>query len=154
MNFRGVYNIRRSATTSTGITIVQIKAVTVGLEVLRVSVTQSDTTSSAQAVIQILRKTAAATVTTFTPVLQGANYPAALAVGSTSGTGITASGEGTDGDILDEQGFNILNGYLWTPTCEAERITVPAGGIVAVKFPSAPTSALYKTLVTFGEFNS
>lgn len=152
MNYKGVYTLNRSVTTSTAITIAQIKAgATNPLEILRVALTQSDVTTSAQAALRLLRKSAAATVTSFTPLKLHPSYPAADAVGGTAATGITATAEGTDGDILDDAGFNILNGYLWTPSCEEERIYVPPAGIFAVKFPVAPTSALYKLVVTFGE---
>lgn len=91
--------------------------------------------------IQILRKTAAATVTSYTPLLENTIDPAAGAVGSTSGTGVNASAEGTDGDILVDWDFNVLQGFLWQPVLE-DRIWVPVSGIIALKFPAAPGSAL------------
>lgn len=137
-------------TTSTAITIIQIKAgATNPLELIRVSVNQSDSTTSAQTGIRILRKTATATVTSFTPLIVQA-AAAAAAAGGTSATGITATAEGTDGDILIDEGFNALNGFLYLPVPE-ERILVPAAGFIALKFPVAPASALWKAQIIFGE---
>jgi len=151
MEFSGIYKISRNVTTSTAITIIQIKAgASRPLKILRAWVTQSDSTTSTQTGIQLLRKTAAATVTSYTPLLMRPNDPVANAAGSTSGTGITATAEGTDGDILIEEGFNILNGWLYLPIPE-ERIIVPVNGIIGLKFPVAPGSALYKAGIIFGE---
>lgn len=142
--------MNRSVTTSTAITIIQIKTgATNPIELIRVSVNQSDTATSAQTGIRILRKTAAATVTSFTPLIVQA-AAASAAVGGTTSTGITATGEGTDGDILIDEGFNILNGFLYLPVPE-ERILVPAAAFIALKFPVAPTSALWKSQIIFGE---
>lgn len=150
MTYKGIYVVNRSVTTSTAITIIQIKAgATNPLEIIRVSVNQSDSTTSAQTGIRILRKSAAATVTSFTPLV-GQAAAAAAAVGGTSATGITATAEGTDGDILIDEGFNALNGFLYLPVPE-ERILVPAAGIIGIKFPVAPASALWKAQVIFGE---
>lgn len=138
-------------TVSTAITIIQIKAgAAKGLEIMRAHVTQSTVTASTMARIQLLRKTLAATVTSFTPLKLDPDAVAAAAVGGTAATGITATVEGTDGDILHTAAFNMVSGWLYSPIPE-ERIIVPAGGIIALKFPAAPTSATWDAQIKFRE---
>ncbi len=140
------------AAISTAITILQIKAgAAVPLELIKATIFQSGSATSAMVAIEILRKTAAATVTAFTPRKFDPAAPTAAAAGSTSGTGYTGSAEGTDGDILVEETFNVLNGWIWLPTPE-ERIKVPAGGIIALKFPSAPASHTWRASMYFREY--
>lgn len=131
---------------STAITIIQIKAgASTPLELLRAHVSQGISETSTQEQILILMKTVAATVTAQTPGLWpngGAGPIAASAVGSTTGTGITATAEGTDGQILVNEGFNIVSGWTWVPSSEKERILVPAGSIIALKFPVAPSASI------------
>lgn len=138
----GVYTlVRSSVTTSTAITIQQVLAPAgTMIEVTRCWVNQSTITTSAQTRAQFLRKTAAATVTSQTPALLSPSMQASKCVGGTAATGITASAEGTDGAVYDEEGFNVVNGWLYLPVPE-ERVAII--GIVALKFPTAPTSAGY-----------
>lgn len=135
---------------STAITILQIKAGAAALELLKVVLTQGLSETSTQEQVQILRKSAAATVTSYTPLKCNPGAPAALCVGGTSATGYTASAEGTDGDVLVDEGFNILNGWLWVP--EKERIIVPQSGIIAIKFPVAPASATWRCVAYVREY--
>ena len=124
------------------ITLVQLKAAsTVVCQVVRAWCSQTNLTSSAMQQIEIVRKTAAATVTSFTPLLMQPGDAAAASVGGTAATGINATVEGTDGDILYPDAFNVLTGWLWVPTIE-ERIVVPPGGIIGVKLPVAPGSSM------------
>jgi len=149
--YSGIYSVNANLTTWTGAkTLLQIKAVSKQLEIIRVEVTQVSSTTSAQTQVQLLRKTAAATVTSFTPLLMDPSFAAATAVGGTAATGTNATAEGTDGDILFRSGFNILNGFLWLPVPE-ERIKVPVNGFFAVKMPDAVTSGTYNVNVIFGE---
>ena len=141
----------QARTIATGITILQIKAGAVPLELIRAMLSQKSSTTSTQERIQIVRKSVAATVTSITPAqVNNPNDPAALAVGSTSGTGRTGSAEGTDGTILVDDAFNILNGWLWLPTPD-ERIWVPPSGIIALKFPLAPASQAWNAALYFKE---
>jgi len=127
---------------SGAITLVQVKAgATQPLQLIEARCTQSISTTSAMQRIWICRKSAAATVTSFTPLLENTIDPAAGAVGGAAATGINASSEGTDGDVLLEWDFNVLQGFLWQPVIE-DRIWVPAAGIIALKFPAAPGAAL------------
>lgn len=129
---------------SGAITLVQVKAGAVPLHLLRAWVSQNGSTTSAMQRIGIVRKSSAATVTLFTPLKYSTGSAASLAVGSTSGTGHTATAEGTDTDVLCPDSFNVLSGWLWVPTPE-ERISVPPSGIIGLKFLSAPSSALTVT---------
>jgi hypothetical protein len=96
--------------------------------------------------IQINRKSAAATVTSFTPLLYNSKMPAADAAGGTSATGTNASGEGTDSDILYGDVFNFQSGWLWVPTSD-ERIVLKPAEIIGLKLPAAPGSS---TTITGG----
>lgn len=149
----GIYIVNHSAVVATAISIIQIKAgATTPLIILRAAVTQRSSTTSAQTAIQFVRKSAAGTVTSFTPLKLRPSDAAADAVGGTAATGITASAEGTDTDILVREGFNLLNGWLYVPVPE-ERILVPPAGIIALKFPAAPASATYDAYIIFQELN-
>lgn len=124
------------------ITLVQVKAGAASIfRILRAWCSQSNQTSSAQQAIEIVRKSAAATVTSATPLLIDPGDSAANAVGGTSATGTNANAEGTDGDILYRDNFNVLNGWLWVPVPE-ERILVAPSGIIGLKFPIAPGASM------------
>jgi len=151
MEFRGIYVVRQAITNPGAITLLQIKAgASNPFKLLRAWVSQTPSTTSAQLDIQILRKSGAATVTSFTPLLLRPSDPAANAVGGASATGYTATGEGTDGDLLIQEGFNILNGYLYLPVPE-ERIVVPVAGIIGLKFAIAGGNFTFKCGMIFGE---
>lgn len=149
--YSGIYSVNANLTSWTGAkTLVQIKAATKQLEIIRVEVTQTSSTTSAQTQVQLLRLSSTCTVTSFTPLLMDPAFAAATAVGGTSATGVNATAEGTAGDVLFRSGFNILNGFLWLPVPE-ERIKVPVGGFFGVKMPDAVTSGTYNVNVIFGE---
>lgn len=139
-----------AVTISTAITIIQIKAGANPLWLLRAAITQDNSTTSVQERVRILRKTAAATVTSTTPLLYDPADPAALAVGSTSGTGVTGTAEGTDGDVLVGRCFDVRVGFEWIAT-PLEMIRVPPSGIIALKFPVAPASQLWTAQMVFCE---
>ena len=124
------------------ITLVQVKAgATSAITILRAWMSQENTDTTDQLRVQLLRKTAAATVTSFTPILLGATSAASDAVGGTAATGTDASVEGTDGDILHPDVPNILNGWFYVPVPE-ERITIAPSGIIAIKLPAAPAASM------------
>lgn len=127
---------------SAAITLIQIKAgATVPLQIIRARASQTSSTTSAMQAIQLNRKSAAATVTSFTPLITGpVTDPAASAVGGTSATGTNASAEGTDSNIITQDVFNVLNGWLYLPTPK-EYPYIDAASIVGLKFPVAPGSA-------------
>lgn len=128
--------VRDNQTVSTAITILQLTAPsTMDLTLVRAWCEQGGSTTSAAATIELIRKTATATLTnTLTPVALSENDPAPSATAKS-----VATAEGTDGNILIREAFNVLNGWLYLPVPE-ERIVVKAGGILALKFPSAPAS--------------
>lgn len=123
-------------------TLVQVKAgASCALEIIAVGISQVTKSTSELWRVSVLRKTAAATVTSFTPLKMESTLPASLAVGGTSATGYNATAEGTDGDILHEDHFNLLNGgWLWLPVPD-ERIWVPPSGIIAVKNFTTPAAS-------------
>lgn len=142
-----VYNVLMSNVAVTGaITLTQIKAgAAIPLQIIRASVSQSNSTTSTQLRIYLIRKSAAATVTSFTALLTGPTTdPAASAVGGTAATGTNASGEGTDGDILIQDVWNYLNGWLYLPTPK-EYPFVNGAGIIGLKYPTAPGASLTTT---------
>ena len=148
-----VYKVALSAVAvSTAITIIQIKAgATVPLQIIRATISQSSSTTSAQQRAQINRKSAAATVTSATPEKLGPTTdPAASAVGGTSATGTNASAEGTDTGLLVEDAFNVLNGWVFLPTPK-EYPFVDAASIVGLKFPAAPSSTTFEAMMIFEE---
>lgn len=142
-------------TIATAITALQLKAGTNGpIEILRAACSQIGTVTSAQVAIALLRKTAAATVTAAvagtTLVKTSPLNPTADAALGTTSSGITATGEGTDGEIDIQRGVNVMQGFEWLPSPE-ERIVVPQGGFFALKFLSAPPSATWYAEIVFRE---
>lgn len=138
-------------TISTAITILQIKAGAAALELIRAWLTQKGSTTSASERVSIVRKSAAATVTSLAALKHSPNDPAALAVNGTAATGHTGTAEGTDTDIVVDEGFNVLNGWNWVPTPE-ERILVPQAGIISLKFLTAPASQVWYAGLVFREW--
>lgn len=148
-----IYTVKNGDTgviISTAITILQVKAGAAALEILRAGISQGLSETSTMEHVQLLRKTAAATVSSFTPRRHNPSDPVSLAVGGVAATGYTATVEGTDGEVLLDDGWNILNGWQWKSG--EDRIVVPQGGIVALKFPVAPASATYRAYITFAEY--
>lgn len=139
-----VYIVRFGPTAVTAAkTLVQIKTgVNNGIEVLSAKISQVTKTSSELLRVGVLRKTAAATVTAFTPLELSTQDPASAVNVSTSGTGVDASAEGSDSDILEEDHWNVLNGsWLYLPVPE-ERIWVPNGSFIALKLFTAPAASM------------
>jgi hypothetical protein len=137
---------------TTAITLIQIKAGASNvLRVLRAWVSQSNQTSSAQLSVAILRKTGAATVTSATPLLLDKGDAASGAVGGAAATGVNATVEGTNGDILVQASFSVLNGWLWVPVPE-ERIIVGPAGIIGLTLITAPGASMTTDAgIIFGE---
>lgn len=152
-----IYTLQNGGVTISGaISALQLKAGTNGpLEILRAWATQANTTTSAALSVGLVRKTAAATVTAAsagTHLLKNnpLNPTSDCSLG-TSATGYTATAEGTDGEVcVPARGCNALSGWEWVPVPE-ERIIVPQGGIVAVKFFDAPPAAKWYCGIVFRE---
>lgn len=133
------YKIHFSAVHSTAITILQARAhATRPLVLVRLWL-DSIATTAASATIQVLRQTTAGTMTTLSPgpLPLRPNVPTA---GFTAGQ--TATVEPTSGDILLQESFNVVNGYLWLPTPD-EQYVIPAAGFLGLKFSVAPTSTTW-----------
>jgi hypothetical protein len=140
-----VVSLTRISVTA-AITLIQIKAgATVPLQLVRAVIGQTSSTTSTQQAVQINRKSAAATVTSFTPIVTGpVTDPAASSAGGVSATGTNASAEGTDGNIVKQDVFNYLNGWQFLPTPK-EYTFVDAAGILALKLPVAPGASVALT---------
>lgn len=115
---------------------------TVGFEVLRAWVAQSDNATSAQQRIQLgWKATAFQSVTSVTPTPHRAGGAASTIAGAATiaagkcGVNASAEGAGTFTAIISDC-FNVLNGYLWVATPE-ERIIAPPGASYAfsIYFP-------------------
>ena len=151
-----VYTLSNNGVTiSTAISALQLKPGTNGaVEILRAAVTQGNNVTSAQLVAAVIRKSAAATVTT---AVAGTHLnkhnpisPTADASLGTTATGITATAEGTNTDLTIKRGLNLLNGWEWLPTPE-ERLVVPQSGFAAVTFLTAPASSSWYCDLTWRE---
>ena len=148
---KGVYVAQADMASFTGNkTAIQVKAgASVAVEILRAWVSQYTLDSDDRFNVRLLRKTAAATVSSLTPVLLSPGDQAAASVGGTSATGFNASAEGTNGDTVLTDGASALAGWLYLPVPE-ERIIVEPAGIIALHV-SAVTSASYVCGVVFRE---
>ncbi len=114
------------------------------LRLLRAHISNESSTTSEQLEARILRKTAAGTGTSRTPLdLSGAGST----FGGTARSNMTA--EGTPGDILWREAWNVLNGWSWSAVDDDE-IIVPPGGIIALDLPNAPGASI--TLNALMEF--
>ncbi len=158
MAYGHIYTLRHNATVSTAITVLQLKAgATSPFRILRVWCYETGSATAAQARIALVRKTSAATVTTAVvgthlfKFRQGDPTPD-LTLGTTS-TGVTASGEGTDGDIIDVWGFNAVNGVekIYNPMAPSECPHVQAAGVIGLKFLTAPGSQAWEYGITIEE---
>jgi hypothetical protein len=136
------------------VTLLQVAAGTaMPLVVIRAWFTETGITAAGQIAAEVVRKTAAATVTAAVSgdlkKVDPGDAAASVQLG-TALSGYTGTAEGTDGDAMDIQGFDIRNGYYYTPVPE-ERETVPGGGIIALKLLSAPANGTYYAGIVFRE---
>lgn len=139
----GVFSIHGDGqTVSTAITILEVTAPSTGsLELIEAWLGQTGVTSVTMARIRILRKA--------TTITGGASPPSAVPDEGSPAFGGTikwlATAEGSDGNVERDEPFNYLNGWRWYPVdvFGRDRIWVPPSGIIALKFPVAPTSASF-----------
>jgi hypothetical protein len=146
---RGAYSFSfENQAVSTAITIIEVAAPsTAMLRIIRAWVSCSTAAvASGMNRVELLRKSATITGT--------ATPPAIMPLGADGASGATqkwkATAEGTDGNILIPDNFNTLSGWLYLPVPE-EQILVPPSGIIAIKFPGAPTSANYSAGIVWRE---
>ncbi len=119
----------------------------VSLDILRIWVSQTGSTTSAMQRIQLVTQvTAFPTLTAATPAAHNRADSVSAILGGTAGAagtaGVNASAEGAGAKtVIFSDGFNVLNGWLWVPTPE-EQIVLPPGYAqgLGVYFPAAPAS--------------
>lgn len=99
-------------------------------------VTQKDSETSTQENISFVRKSAAGTGTSHTP---RKHQSGDSAFGGTCRIDCTA--EGTIGDEMLSEDFNIVGGYLYVPTPK-RAIIVPGGGILGMRLVEAPEAGI------------
>lgn len=145
---KGVYSYSAQAqTVSTAITILEVTAPsTGGLELIRAWI--SANTSTAGVINpQLLRKSVACTGTATPPTPN----PTDGTTAATSTVRWKATAEGTAGAILYSEWARVDGGpWIWLPVPE-ERIFVPASGIIALKFATAPASNSFDFGLVFRE---
>lgn len=154
-----VFAVRMSAiVVATASTIIQIKAgPSRPFELLLAVISQGISETVTMENVIIVRKTDAAVVTAFTPIAYSAGANSSVVVGSeatgiyASDEGITTVDDGTDGDILVDEGFEITKGWSWFPRTAREKITVPPNGVIGLKFPTPPASATWRARMVFAE---
>jgi hypothetical protein len=138
------YVAQKQITVSTAISVLQLAAgATTPFKIIEAWCTQDSSTTSAQEEISFVRKTAAATVTALvvgTDLLKlHPDFPTPdLQLGAAL-SGHTATAEGTDGDVVYTEAFNVLAGWKYQPIPDS-RIIVDSAGIIALKFLAAPAS--------------
>ena len=145
----GVYDVHGDAqTVATAITILEVTApATAILRIIR-AYTGANSSTAGSTRIRILRKTGTITGTAAPPT------PAPLGAYAASGATIKwiATAEGTDGTVIHEEPMRLDGGtWIWVPVSEREIITVPPSGIIALKFPAAPTSSSFTFGFTYEE---
>jgi hypothetical protein len=142
-----VYTSRQTATILTAITAIQVVAAAAKpLVLIRGWMTESASATAAQAGIHLVRKSAAGTAgAAVTPVKHNLS---AAAASHTAGHQYSA--EGTVTDTLDEEGFNVVNGWLYLPTPD-EQVVVPGAGILGAQFAAAPATQTWRYGLTVVE---
>lgn len=124
--------------------VAAMPSATIGFEVLRAWVSQSDNATSVQQRVQLGYKVSAfQTVTSVTPQKTKPNDPTSGIVGATTiaagkcGVAASAEGGGAFTSVLDDA-FNVLNGWLWVPTPRETFILPPASSYAfCIYFPVA-----------------
>lgn len=144
----GFYTVVGEAQTiATAITALEITATAAQMmRVYRAWMTQTGLTASARIRVQVLRKTATITGTASPPTARPEQVSGAAFDGTVKWV---ATAEGTDGVVLDAQAVDVLNGYEYGGEHLKQTragLWVPPSGIIAIKFPAAPSSASW----TFG----
>ena len=136
-----VFNVSTAYTTAPK-TVVQVAPPAAHvIDVLKASLGQSNYLTSSMQTIGLATTTAAATVTSATPVPLNAGSVASSCVGGTSATGREASAEGTTIVILETEDFNTLSSWRYEPVPERRPRITPAL-FLALRLISAPASSI------------
>lgn len=142
--------------TQTG-TLIQIACgAGVVIRLIRAWCKQTNIVLTQQQNIGIKRTTTAGTVSSVTPVLHDLGDSASQCVGGTALTGNNASAEGTTGDILVSDAFNLQFGWekIWLPDDEPI-IVGPTNPFISLYLPDVPTGSITMSAgLTFGEIGS
>lgn len=143
-----IYTVRLAPTAITAAkTVIQIKAGAAAIAILDARIYQTTKTSSELLAVQLIQYTGsptAGTVTSATPIPHNPSNAAALAVGSTTATGVNATAEPSGGtaNIVMEGVWNVLNGeYQFTDLPES-RIVVAQTKLFGLKLNTAPAASM------------
>lgn len=111
------------------------------VKILEIAITQDDSETSEQLALQIHRTSTdnSAQGTGMTPAPLDERDAAAEATVRSNITGGSLSAETT---LLWRSGQNILSGWHWLPTPEAQIVLGPGGNGLAVKLDAAPAAAI------------
>jgi len=146
---RGSYSVSAQAQTiSTAITILEITAPAAGVIFVTDAWLSAATVTAGTARLQLLRKTATVTGT--------ASPPTPVCLDGTATSGVTikwkATAEGTDGGIIREYNLRLDGGEVLYLPIPDKQVFVPPSGIIALKFPAAPTSSAYTFGIEYTEY--
>ena len=136
-------------------TLVQIKCgANVVIKLLRAWCKQSSSTTTAMQNIRLQRTSTASTVTSKTPILHDKGDAASGCPGGTSATGVNGTAEGTPGDLILADDFNVLVGWekIWTP--DEAIIVGPNTPYIGLFLPTVPTGLTMSAGITYGEVGS
>lgn len=113
------------------------------LRILRAKISNESLTTDDRIRARFLRKTAAGTGTSRTPVDMS---HAAGTFGGTARSNMTA--EGTITDILDQEGVSTLTSYIWVAT-DPDEIIVSPGGIIGLEIDAPAASTVLSAVLVF-----
>lgn len=151
----GAYQITRAAAAYAQQNVIQV-GVPIGTmaEVTRAWTSQSTITASGQTGMTLMRKSAAASVgTAATPTPQNPNMVASRCIGGAALTAIDLTTNGTDGVTLYQDGFNVVNGWLYLPVPEERATSLGAAAtFLAMKYIAAPAAASYSNGIEWLEY--
>ena len=109
----------------------------ISLERAYISQSTQDTSENLSAKVQ--RITTTGTGSAFT-IAKMSNLAGTVA--SSAKTNITVESTYTANTVLVQQGFNVLNGWLWTPASDDEVITVPPSGLIGIMLNTVPAASI------------
>lgn len=126
-------------TISAAKTLIQV-AGGAGAEVYRANLSQNSTTTQEMLGVQMLRKSATATGTAFTPLPLNIDDSA---FGANSL--YNATDEGTDSSIIVSDNWNVVTTWSWVAASREDRIVVSNGDFFALKLIDAPSAGMLMT---------
>ena len=144
-----IYRVLLTPTAQTAAkTLIQIKSGAAAIDIVSARIYQITKATTELLNVQLIQFTAAptfGTVTSATAAPLNGLDPAALAVGSTTATGVNATAEPSGGTsvVQVETYWNVLNGeWLYLPVPE-QRIRIKQGGLgFTLKLNTAPAASM------------